>query len=1033
MDPLPIDRNKAKEDAKIVSKKADLKQHADKLVRGFENIDNASANRAIWELVQNACDLSSKCIVTIDYRNGSFSFTHNGKPFTTVTLISLIKQVSSKEDEIEVGKFGTGFITTHSFGRKFKINSLLEVEGQFIQIKDFLIDRSPKESEGIADNIITQEDQVYDLIQKGSIVQEQKCLTTFTYLPESKTEFGYINESLKNLHEYIPLVLTLNERLFSVTVIEESGITKTYQKQNKCSVNDYYLTTIQIDDSVKKIFSLRNQLRTIEVILPLEESNQAILFPSRIAKLFLYFPLIGTELWGSNFIFHSTEFAPTEPRDGLHLKSKNEQVREYEEANRTLIQKASKMVFEFIKANASQIASPINLAPINFITNSDKPLLNEYFQELKSQWINEFKHYPLVETDSGNIQPSQALFLHKELLLDEKSFTSIFALANRFWKNIPKIHLVNDWTKIIDEWSLSEIKYIRIEDLVNKIQQSSSLMTLNAAENLKHFYSYLIDHEHSGVFNEHKLLPNIKGEFRKLTNLRSTLNITQDLTDIADVIMPEIPKRHVHPDFKFNLEFTKYSRKDYSREINDNIANRIGEKTTSREIPEVLLQNLIKYCKIATTVDSSSVPSKMAKLISRYYKQSEDLLALPTIPDDELNISPAQKRLLRLFLNDLSKKECSWVIEGANLEFLREVIEVGSSYEAYKDLFQTLAIFPNQLNELREQGKLALDQSIPSEIKDLYDKVVKPDLLIRASLVHEKFANYLKDKEKKTTRNLTEKIESVFFDEQTQLSIDEHPFRTEILDIIEETKVNDAYQKYFPLIYSKRSNILVELADGEDTFSILSLNPSRIKKLANIGVNPDLDELIELGEQALIQKKQENSDFLHKKTIGNHIEEILKTKLHSLITNQALGTIVNVQDGQDMIIFLANKPAYFIEVKSIWNKNTPVRISKNQTLKSYEEKERYALCTVDMTSYDGDDRYEVDSIDKIEQFIKINLDIGKQVTHLIEILSGTNNPNTFSLDGDYRTLIPKSYIDKGISLLEFSNHLVEYISRNYGQ
>jgi hypothetical protein len=133
IDIVLIDRGQAQADAERESKEADLKQHADKLVRGFENIDNSSYNRAVWELVQNACDLSNECKVIIDYSKNGFSFTHNGKPFTSATLISLIKQVSSKYDGDEVGKFGTGFITTHAFGRKFKINSLLDVKGRFLK------------------------------------------------------------------------------------------------------------------------------------------------------------------------------------------------------------------------------------------------------------------------------------------------------------------------------------------------------------------------------------------------------------------------------------------------------------------------------------------------------------------------------------------------------------------------------------------------------------------------------------------------------------------------------------------------------------------------------------------------------------------------------------------------------------------------------------------------------------------------------------------------------------------------------------
>ncbi|MBK8953372.1 MAG: hypothetical protein IPM85_15025 [Chitinophagaceae bacterium] len=55
------------------SELSDLKQHADKMIRGFENFNSFSSNRAIWELVQNACDLSKNCEVEIDYSHDGFS------------------------------------------------------------------------------------------------------------------------------------------------------------------------------------------------------------------------------------------------------------------------------------------------------------------------------------------------------------------------------------------------------------------------------------------------------------------------------------------------------------------------------------------------------------------------------------------------------------------------------------------------------------------------------------------------------------------------------------------------------------------------------------------------------------------------------------------------------------------------------------------------------------------------------------------------------------------------------------------------
>lgn len=1019
-----IDRNQAKSDAERESKEADLKQHADKLVRGFENLDSSSANRAVWELVQNACDLSKECEVEVDYRNNAFAFSHNGKPFTSATLISLIKQVSNKYDGEDVGKFGTGFITTHAFGRIFTINSLLDVKGRFIKVKDFLIDRRSREWKGMVSSLIDQENQVYELINSGEISQGLDKTTTFKYLPESATEHDYIRDSKLTLHSYIPIVLTLNDRLVSVTVFDEYDPSQTYCKVEKKAVNDFYKTIISVGTELIEVFSLKDEEKGIEVVLPIGKNNEAIRFNSQIAKLFLFYPLIGTEQWGCNFIFHSKNFAPTEPRDGIHLKSKTEQVQENEENNRELIKAASEMIFSFIRNNIDSITHRINLAQINFNVLGEKPLLNDYFQELKSIWANEFKEFPLVETSSGPIKPSEAVFLDNELLQSDEYFDSIYALSSMFWNNLPLKHLIKDWTNVINEWNIANIRFLTIKELAIKISETGTMGAFEKDSYLIDFYRYIIEQQKSELFN-YKLLPNIKGEFRQFVGLNSSINLPDILIQLADVIMPDIPKRHVHSDFKFNLEFTPYSRKNYATEINDHISKLVSEKATSESINREYFVKLLDYCKIVSFGDSSSIPSKIIKLICKHFDHNEELIVIPEIKDDILDVRMTQKRILKLFLNDLSKKDNIWVNE--NIDFLEDVISLGANYDTYDELFQTLAVFPNQLNELCVQSNLSIDDNIPEPIKELYDTVIKPKFSIRTNLVNPKFADYLKNGIKRSTRNLTEKIESEFFESYGHISLNDHPFKKEILQLIDDMKKSSLYEKFFPLLFSKRSTILVELADGEDTFSILSLDPTRIKSLAKLGNNPDFDEIVRLGKEALLAKQQEQANFQYKYAIGTYIENILRNSLIDVIPDNIMVEIKNEQNGQDIIIKFKDTPVYYIEVKSRWDINNPERMSKNQTLKAHEQRKNYALCSVDMTKYQGDNRTNVKNIEEIRDLIRVNTDIGDKVAHLIDVLNQTNELETINLDGDYRTRIPQKYIETGYSLNEFVFLLIAYL------
>lgn len=102
-------------------------------------------------------------------------------------------------------------------------------------------------------------------------------------------------------------------------------------------------------------------------------------------------------------------------------------------------------------------------------------------------------------------------------------------------------------------------------------------------------------------------------------------------------------------------------------------------------------------------------------------------------------------------------------------------------------------------------------------------------------------------------------------------------------------------------------------------------------------------------------------------------------------------------------------------------------MSKNQTLRAFEQMDNYSLCCVDMTTYDEENKYKVENIDEIKGFIKFNTDIGQNVIHLIDVLNKSSEPNSIHLDGDFRTLIPQIYIEKGLNLTEFETFIIDYL------
>lgn len=81
-----FDRNDAIKKAKHDDRVQNYRQCCTKIRTGLDNLDANSGDRAIWELVQNACDLSDNAIIRIILHDNELLFEHQGKPFRTKHL-----------------------------------------------------------------------------------------------------------------------------------------------------------------------------------------------------------------------------------------------------------------------------------------------------------------------------------------------------------------------------------------------------------------------------------------------------------------------------------------------------------------------------------------------------------------------------------------------------------------------------------------------------------------------------------------------------------------------------------------------------------------------------------------------------------------------------------------------------------------------------------------------------------------------------------------------------------------------------------
>lgn len=1026
----------------------DLKQHADKIIQGIKKIGPNHAKRAIWELFQNAVDLSPSCEIEIELREEELVFSHNGEPFTMHTLDCLFTQVSSKtltekkeerEEGDPIGQYGTGFMTSHSFGDIVEVSAAIQDETEegsgHIKFSNLKIDRSTQDWEKLCDEIKNLRAQVEELLKKEPAFDE---------LPKTVFKFSFNNElnktraldATKSLNVILPYVMVFNDRLKKVTVTDNEGVTTTYlNKEAEIDNGDFYTRVIQINDKERRI----NYLKTdrLAIVLPIESNSpadgsigEAVNLQDTLPRLFLFYPLIGTEHLGINYIIHSKNFHPTEPRDGLHLNSQNEKNEAEELINQKLMKEAFDSINSFLNRNLSKIQNPHLLSQVNFPVNSDNEELNEYFKKIKEEWTYSFKTLPLVETPTGRLSTQDVSFLKNNIIheVDEPTLEAIYNVVSVLYEKIPKLDLIRSWTKLVDDWDIQGTEWIEFNDIAERLSEKGKIESFKK-EDLILLYNEMIRKGKGELFANNKLLPNIKGQFRKQIELKKTIELPEELFDIANAINPEITNSQINPDFLLEgLEFSDFDRKKYMEFINASLDEHIKDNTRSKDLPEGYLKYLIQYARIIPREDSTSGPVQVTKLIEEYYDLASEPIILPNISKEEgnnLDTRKGQNDLFRVFLNDISNKDCKWTEE--HLTELVTILKEAFKYAEIKRIFWEYQIFPNQLYQLKKISNLKRDDKIPESVKDLYDKIVEPENPIRNELAHSLIAsieNIHNDLDTIEALDLTSKIEKRFFGESgNEIDMKDNPFKSDIIDIIRSfNSEQENNEKLYPATSRNKSAILAQLADQEASFTILSQTDTVIKKLAEIAGHSDPCELIRLAEEAWQTQQQEKLDLQFKMQIGNHLEDVLQKRLKEHLK----ANVVNEQDGQDLVVYVNGNPVYYIEVKSKWKEETPIRISRNQTLKAHEKRACFALCT----KYKGEDRLKIENIESVAEYMKFNTDIGDHVEHLVEIYDSAHQENEFCLDGDFRTRIPMNYIKGGIDLERFEKRLLENINNN---
>lgn len=999
---------KLKKQADDKDRKLDLIQHCTKISQGLDKMPVNAGDRAIWELVQNACDLSKqgKCHIKMTLTEKEFVFSHKGEPFTYETLSSLIRQVSSSGKQIRktegdeqptVGQYGTGFLTTHKFSRVIELKGSLDasLEGEppcYVDLSDetgkgFTIDRE-------FDNILSFVDKM-----SGQIADAQKLLAKETRANATEwTEFHYrLNEAsysiakkaLAQAKKLMPYVIAINPNIEDVEIQDTSMVTFKCLATKDENVDGYMVSVVEVGvsgENNRKVYCLcSNDKKQIVIIPPTE-------FPplDETPSLFLYYPLLGSENFGVNFIFHSANFEATELRDGIILPSENENTKRKYEQNVKEIKEMVTRLTEFLqktKDSRFSIGANEQMARVFFPLKMDDDLLTAFYDEMRKMFVGTFEQLPLLETSEGpvSITSGKVKVIHHSMLegLTEEQMVSYRSVLVRYAKMafaLPERNPI-EWSVIIDEWGTEKDDYfVTCQAICEKIKEKNS--------DLLDFVNILNDTENQGMLNKYSIIPNRKGQLCTAERLKVGKTIGEDLYGIAAPLLGEKAGVLVDDTFMDTYPFEEYTRKMLRDDISNYLLN--AKKDTIDEgkgFEEVLVSALLEFCSYYSSAGGNSFRNRVMPIIYQLYGWVYHEKVITPVETNEVDLYETPfGYLVDCAMIHISEQTNSWVQENEGLlyGFLKEYYQMKET--RWTEKLIKYAVVPNQNNKLCLSASLQKNKDVNSDLIDYYEKVMNEDL--RESLVSEKFQD-LTEFGECTAQEVSQAIQNNLENGKYQNRI--------VIDIIERLEAGE-WNGLFGAIYNQRESIRYNLGTDEEKRQINRLmrknDEDLLRDLADVAENERANDIIRLGWDALDNRKKEE----HIKKLGEFVENNLYRYLKVRLNKDGID-IRDEQGGQDYIISKAGFEDYMVEVKSRWSIDDSVEMSTLQVATAVAHPKRFALVMVNMHKFDQDriDREENLSDAEIEDLVRVADNIGDLASELYGTVDGI-----FTRDGDIK-------------------------------
>ena len=528
-------------------------------LRRIENERPGFERRWIWELLQNAVDAArpdQKAEVLIATNGKELSFAHDGRPFERQEVVHLIYTGSTKR-ESDIGKFGTGFLVTHVLSRRVDVTGTREDGKQFA----FTLDRSGTSPEQLK----TQMEETWQtyIESLGPLEVGSQYTAKYRYIL-SNISLRAAKSGIRDLRRIAPYVLAFNDDLGSIKVTDSDCCSEFRLASSHVEVNCVHKVITEKANSnppeLHELWIARND--DVEIAIKGNSQNDGIRSVEtleHVPRIFVGFPLFGTEDLSFPVIINSRKFEATDERDGIFLGADStEQITQ----NKGLLEQASQLLIELVLSSESDQWEGLQ-SLLKLKQPPDRIWLdpNWYTDNLLKRCLSSIVKLRVLKTDAGNfITPEEAL-VPVVSVPEETALTALWDVCSRFShlsSKIPAKQLAFEWAEIVGGWRFVDPDLASMEISVEKIAEeieacinldqlrSKLNQNVDEFETLNQYYRLVYDTNEKPLFDDKSILPNQNGSFRTRSTLYADGQIDERLKDISAKLDEDIRDTLIH-------------------------------------------------------------------------------------------------------------------------------------------------------------------------------------------------------------------------------------------------------------------------------------------------------------------------------------------------------------------------------------------------------------------------------------------------------------------------------------------------------